>query len=148
MLFVVFPLLLLVFVLCVCLIFANLINVSWSILSWVYPVWDSLGFLYLGDDFLPHLRQVFHYYLLKYFLMAFLFVFFWDSYDSNIGTFNIVPEVSEVVLISFYSFFLSSSFISTILSSTSLILSSASVILLLAPSRVLLILVIALFIID
>ena len=28
--------------------------------------------------------------------MAFLFVFFfWDSYDSNVGAFNIVPEVSE-----------------------------------------------------
>ena len=105
-LFVVFPWLLLVFVLCVCLIFANLINVSWSILSWVYPVWDSLGFLYLGDDFLPHLRQVFHYYLLKYFFMTFLFVvFFWDSYDSNVGAFNIVLEVSEIVLNSFNSFF-------------------------------------------
>ena len=51
-------------------------------------------------------------------------------------------------LSSFLSFFLSDSFISTILSSTSLILSSASVILLLVPSRVLLISVIALFIID
>ena len=31
--------------------------------------------------------------------MAFLFVFFfWDSCDSNVGAFNIVPEVSEVVL--------------------------------------------------
>ena len=56
----------------------------------------------LGDYFLPHFRQVFNYYVLKYFLMVFLFVFFfWDSYDSNVGAFNIVPEVSEVVLISF-----------------------------------------------
>ena len=71
--------------------------------------------------------------------MVFLFVFFfWDSYDLNIGAFNIVPEVSEVVLISFNSFF-SVSFISTILSSTSLILYSASVFLLLVPSRVFLI---------
>ena len=31
------------------------------------------------------------------------------SYDSNVGAFNIVPEVSEVVLISFNSFFLFSS---------------------------------------
>ena len=77
--------------------------------------------------------------------MAFLFAFFWDSYDSNIAAFNIVPEVSEAVLIYFISFPLSASFIPTILSSTSLILSSASVILLLAPSRVLLISVIALF---
>ena len=36
--------------------------------------------------------------------MAFLFVFFfWDSYDSNVGAFHIVPEVPEIVLISFDS---------------------------------------------
>ena len=99
----------------------------------------------------PHFREVLNYYLLKYFLVAFLFVFFfWDSYDSNVGAFDIVPEVSEVVLISFnsFSFFLSASFISTILSFRSLILSSSSVILLLFPSRVFLISVIALFIIP
>jgi len=123
--------------------------VSWGILPWVYPIWDSLGFLDLGDYFLPHVRDVFKYYLLEYFVMAFLFVFFfWDSYDSNIGVFDTVPEVSEVVLISFNPFFLYVSFISTILSSTSLILSSASVILLLVPSRVFFISFIALFIID
>ena len=77
----------------------------WGVSPWVYPVWDSLGFLDLGDYFLPHFREVFNYYLLKYFLMVFLFVFFfWDSYDSNVGAFNIVPEVSEVVLSSFNSF--------------------------------------------
>ena len=101
---------------------------SWGVLPWVYPVWDSLGFLDLGDYFLPHFREVLNYYLLKYFLKVFLFVFFWDSYDSNVGAFNIVLEVSEIVLISFNSFFffLSDSFVSTILSSTSLILFSAS----------------------
>ena len=93
----------------------------------------------LGDYFLPHFREVFNYYLLKYFLMVFLFdFFFWDSYDLNVVLFNIVLEVSEIVLISFNSFFffLSDSFISTILSSNSLILSSASVILLFVASRV------------
>ena len=81
--------------------------------------------------------------------MPFLFVFFfWDTYDSNVGAFNIVPEILEVVLISFNSFFFSVSFTSTILSSTSLILSPASVILLLVPSRVLFISAIALFIFD
>ena len=104
-LFVVFPLLLLIFVLCV-----------WYLLIWLICVLGcfALGlscfelseFLDLGDYFLPHFREVFNYYLLKYFLMVFLFVFFfWDSYDSNVGAFNIVPEVSEVVLISFNSFF-------------------------------------------
>ena len=59
----------------------------------------------LGDYFLAHFREVFNYYLLKYFLMVFLFVFlFWDSYDSNAGAFNIVPEVSKIVFISFNSF--------------------------------------------
>ena len=123
---------------------------SWGVSPWLYPVWDSLGFLDLGDYFLSHFREVFNYYLLKYFLMVFLFVFFFgDSYDSNVGAFNTVLEVSEIVLISFNSlfFFLSDSFISTILSSTSLILSSASVILLFVASRVFLISFIALFVI-
>ena len=78
---------------------------SWGVLPWVYPVWDSLGFLDLGGYFLPHFREIFSGYLLKYFFMVFLFVFFfWDSYDSNIGVFHIVPEVSEVVLIPLNSF--------------------------------------------
>ena len=75
-------------------------------LCWVYPAWDSLGFLDLGDYFLPYFREVFNYYLLKYFLMVFLFVFFFsNSYNLNVGAFNIVLEVSEIVLISFNSFF-------------------------------------------
>ena len=88
---------------------------SWGVSPWVYPVWETLGFLDLGHYFFPHFREVFNYYLLKYFLMAFLFVFFfWDSYDSNVGAFNIVSEVSEVVLICFNYVFPSASFISTI----------------------------------
>ena len=77
-----------------------------GVLPWVYPVWDTLGFLDLGDYFLPHFRGFFNSYLLKCFLMVFLFVFFfWDSYDSNVVVFNIVLEVSEIVLISFNLFF-------------------------------------------
>ena len=87
-----------------CLIFVSLINMSQGALPLVYPVWESLGFLDLCDYFLPHFREVFNY-CLKYFLMHFLFVFFWDSCDSNFGAFNIVPEVSEIVLISFTLFF-------------------------------------------
>ena len=68
---------------------------------WVAWTWVTISF--------PHFREVFNYYLLKYFLVAFLSVFFWDSYDSNVGMFNIFSEVSEVVLISFNSFFLFSS---------------------------------------
>ena len=91
---------------------------SWGVLPWVYPVWDSLGFLDLGDYFLPHFRDIFNYYLLKYFLIVFIFVFFfWDSYDSNVGAFNSVLEslkLSSFLLIRF-SFFLYVSFISSIL---------------------------------
>ena len=82
-----------------CLTFVSLINMCLgSVLPSVYPsVWDSLGFLDLGDYFLPHFREVFNYYLLKDFLMFFLFVFFfWDSYDSNVGAFKIVLEVSDI----------------------------------------------------
>ena len=88
---------------------------SWGVSPWVYPVWETLGFLDLGHYFFPHFREVFNYYLLKDFLMIFLSVFFfWDSYDSNVGAFNIVSEVSEVVLICFNYVFPSASFISTI----------------------------------
>ena len=88
-----------------CLIFVNLINMCLRVFLLGFPVWDSLGSLDLGDYFLPHFREVFGNYL-KYFLMVSLFFFFfWNSYDSNIGAFNIVPEVSEIVLISFNSFF-------------------------------------------
>ena len=90
-----------------CLIFVNLINMCLGVFC--------LGFILFGTlwvswswvaIFLPHFREVFNYYLLKYFHTAFLFVVvFWDSYDSNVVVFNIVPEVSEVVLISFNSFF-------------------------------------------
>ena len=123
---------------------------SWGVLPWVYPVWDSLGFLDFSDYFPPRFREVFNYYLLKYFLMVFLLVFFfWDSYDSNIGVCNIVPEVSEVVLISFnYFFFFPLCFIffyHSIFYLTNPIY--ASVILLFVPSRVFLISFIALFII-
>ena len=105
MLFVVFPLLLLILVLCV-----------WSLLIWLICIlgYFSLGlsclgrsgFLGLGDYFLSRFREVFNYYFLKYFLMVFLLVFFfWGSYDSNVGVFDILLEVCKVVLISFNSFF-------------------------------------------
>ena len=80
---------------------------SWGVSPRFYPVLDSLGFLDLCDYFLPQFREVFNYYL-KYFLMVFFFFFvffFYDSYDSNVGVFNIFPEVSDIVLISFNSFF-------------------------------------------
>ena len=123
---------------------------SWGVLPWVYPVWDSLGFLDLGDYFLPHFREVFNYYLLKDFLM----VFFLSS-SSGTAIIRMLERfilswrslrLSSLLLIHF-SFFLSNSFVSTTLSSISLILSSASIILLFVASSVFLISFIALFII-
>ena len=130
-----------------CLVFVNLINMYLGVFHlgfilfgtlWVSWTWVAISFPILGKFSTIN--------LLKYFLMVFLFVFFfWDSYDLNVGAFNIVLEVSEIVLISFNSFFFFPlCFIySSILSSASLVLSSASVILLLVSSRVLLISVIA-----
>ena len=83
------------------LIFDSLINLCLGVSLWVYPVWYSLCFLDLIDYFLSHIREVFHYNLFKYFLRPFLFLFFfWDPYNSNVGVFNVVPEVSQ-----FFSFF-------------------------------------------
>ena len=102
------------------------------------------------DYFLSHIREVFNYSLFKYFLSPFLFLFFfWDPYNSNVGSFNIVPEVSETVLKSFHSFFcilLCGSYFHYFIF-WSLIHSSASVILLLIPSREFLISFTVLFII-
>ena len=101
-----------VFSICsLCLIFISFINMCLGVFCLVFILFEthSLGFLDLGGYFLSHFREVLNYYLLKYFLIAFLFVFFLDSYVSNFGAFDIVPEVSEVVLISFNSFFLFSS---------------------------------------
>ena len=83
-----------------CLIFLNLINICLGVLPSVYPVWDSLGFLDLGGCFLPHFRKVFDC-CLQYLIMPFPFIVVWNAYDSNVGALNIVPEVSEAVLISF-----------------------------------------------
>ena len=64
-------------------------------------------FVPLGLDwhFLFHVGEIFNYNLFKNFLIPFLFLFFfWDTYDSNVGVFDMVPEVTETVLSS--SFFL------------------------------------------
>ena len=86
--------------------------------------------------------------LQKFSHTLFLF-FFWDSYNLNVGTFYIVPEVSETissVVFILFTLFCSSEVISTILSSRSRIHSSGSGILQLIPSRVFLISVIVLFV--
>ena len=122
---------------------------SWRVSPWIYPLWDSLRFLDLIEYFLSHSREVFNYNLFKYFLSPFLFLFFfWDPYNSNVGAFNVVPEVSETVLSFFHSFsfilFCSSEFHHSVFQVTYPL--SASVILLLIPSSVAFTSVIVMFI--
>ena len=92
-----------------CLIFACLINTCLSVFHLGFilcTLLSSLHFLDLIDYFLSNVVEVFNYNLFKYFLRSFLFLFFsWDSYNSNVGAFNFVPEVSETVLNSFHSLF-------------------------------------------
>ena len=90
-----------------CLIFVNLINMCLGVFCLGFILFVTLWFYWTWVIISsPILGKVFNYYLLKYFLMVFLFIFvFWDSYDSNVGTFNIVPEISKVVFISFNYFF-------------------------------------------
>ena len=79
---------------------------SWRVSPWIYPVCDSLCFLDLINYFLSHIREVFNYNRFNYFLSPFLYPFsLWDPYNSNVGAFNVVSEVSETVLNSFHSFF-------------------------------------------
>ena len=121
---------------------------SWHISPWIYPVWDSLHFLNLFDYFLSCIREVFNYNLLQYFLSPFLSpFFFWDSINSNVRTFNVVPEVSESVLNSFHSLFCSAVVISTIYLPSQLFVLLPVLFMLLIPSIEFLISFIVLFII-
>ena len=64
-------------------------------------------FVPLGlDYFLFHVGEIFNHNLFKNFLISFLFLFlFWDPYNLNVGVFDIVPEISEIILSSFHSFY-------------------------------------------
>ena len=88
------------------LIFVSLINMCLGVFLLGFILYGTLRFLDLGDYFLSHVREVFNYSLFEYFLRCFLFLFFfWDPYNSNVGVFSVVPEVSETVFNSFHSFF-------------------------------------------
>ena len=112
---------------------------SWDSPPWVYFLWRSLHFVDLSEWFLFHVREVFSCYLFEYFFCPFLFLFsFWHPYNTDVGAFNIVPEFSDTLLISFQSLFsllFHTSVIPTRLSSTSLLCSSASCIVLLIASN-------------
>ena len=84
------------------LIFVSLINMCLD----VFLLGFILCFLDLGGCFLSHVRDVFGYFLFKYFLRSSLSLLsFWDHCNLSVGAFDIVPEVSSPVLIYFHSFF-------------------------------------------
>ena len=89
-------------------VFDSFINMCLGVFLFGFILYGTLCFLDSIDCFLSHVREVFDYNLFKYFLRPFLFLFFfWDRCNSNVGVFNVVPEVSETVLNSFhYSFFI------------------------------------------
>ena len=126
-----------------CLIFVNLIDMCLGVFHlgfilfgalWVSWTWVTISFPILGK------------FLTTIFSSIFSCPFFLSS-SSGTPMIQMLGHLTfsqrSLKLSSFLSFFLSDSFISTILSSTSLILSPALVTLLLVPSRVLLISVIS-----
>ena len=64
------------------------------------------GVLGLGWLFPSHLREIFNYYLFRYFIMLFPFVFFlWDAFDSNVGHLTL-PQRSLSLRLSSFLFIL------------------------------------------
>ena len=76
---------------------------------WVYPVWTLCTFWTWVIISLSMLRKFYYYSLFRCFLRPFLFplllLYFLDSYNVNFDVFNVVPDVSETVLISFHYFY-------------------------------------------
>ena len=128
------------------LIFVNLINMYLGVFL-LYPVWDSLHFLDLGDYFLSHVREVFDYNLFKYFLSLFLSSLFGTPIMRMLVHLMLSQRSLKLSSCLFFLFSLicSVAVISTILSSSSLIRSSASFMLLLIHSSVFFISVIVFF---
>ena len=135
--FVAFPILLLMFY--ICLIFVSLLT--------CVLVWPFLDLSCLQLSVLPGFgwqlpfpcQGSFQLLSLQIFSQVLSLFSFWDLNNANFAVFNVVPEVPYVVFVSFHSFsiFCFVAVISTILSSGSFICSSASIILLLIPSSIL-----------
>ena len=123
---------------------------SWLVSPWVYPIWDSLYLFDLIDYFFFNVGEIFNYNLFKNFIIPFLFLFlFWGPYNSSVGVFDIVPDVSETILSClhfFYFILLFTSYFHHFIFQLTDLFFSASDILLLIPSRVFLISVIVLFV--
>ena len=109
----------------------------WGVPPWVYFIRYSLSFMDLSEWFLSHVREIFSYYLLKYFLMPFLFPpsgapILWISVHLNCH--KILLNYPHFLFLIVFSLFFSASVNSNSLSSTSLIPSSVSCNTLLIPS--------------
>ena len=106
---------------------------SWCASSWVYLICNSLGFLDLVAISYPIFRKILT--IISSNIFSCPFVFFSETpMIQMLGMLNIVPEVSETLLVTLYSLLCSASVISTILYYSSPIHSSASFTLLLVLS--------------
>ena len=89
-----------------CLVFASLISMCLACFSLglsCMGLFVPLGLYWLFP--LP-CQEIFNYNHLKNVLICFLFLlYFWDTYNLNVGAFDIVPEVSETILSSFHKFY-------------------------------------------
>ena len=76
---------------------------SWRVSPWLI-LYGTLNLLDLIDYFLFHVGDILNYNVFKNFLIPFPFPFFFlDPYNSKVGVFDIVLEISETVLSSFHS---------------------------------------------
>ena len=88
------------------LIFVNLITMCLGVFLLGFILTGTLCFLDLGGYFFHILGKFSTIISSKYFLGSFLSLFsFWEHYNANVVAFNVVPEVSLAVFISFHSFF-------------------------------------------
>ena len=84
----------------------NLITMYLSVFLLRFILYGTLHFLDLGKCFLSHIREIFCYFLFKYFLRPLLSLFsFWDPYNANAGAFKVVPEVSNCPHVFSFFFF-------------------------------------------
>ena len=67
-------------IICLCLIFIGLLNMCLSVFLFRFILYGTLWASWTWD-----VKEVYDYNLLKYFLIPFLFLFFWDHYNLNVS---------------------------------------------------------------
>ena len=65
--------------------------------KWYEKIFEEI----IVENFPNMEKEIVNYNLFKIFFIPFLFLFFWDPYNLNVGGFDIIPEVSETILSSF-----------------------------------------------